>query len=92
MKTLTVTKTRGYERINITLPEETIELLDRLAPKGGRSRLVNMAVRRYISERSKQNVEKLMKEGAIKWAGRNREIAEEWFHVDEEAWQKSKHA
>lgn len=89
MKTITKTRVRVYARINITLPEETIELLDRVAPKGGRSRLVNTAVRRYISERSKQNVEKLMKEGAIKWADRNREIAEEWFHVDEEAWQKN---
>lgn len=88
----TITKTRVYERINITLPEETIALLDRVAPKGGRSRLVDIAVRQYISEKSKRNVEKLMKEGALKWANKNREIAEEWFHVDEEAWQKSKHA
>lgn len=87
-----MTKISAYERINITLPGETIALLDKVAPKGGRSRLVDTAVRRYISERSKQNVEKLMKEGAIKWADRNREIAEEWFHVDEETWQKSKHA
>lgn len=90
MKTLT--KTRGYERINITLPEETIKLLDRVAPKGGRSRLVNMAVRRYISEGERKHLREQLKEGAIQNAGRDREIAEEWFHIDEEAWQKSKYA
>jgi metal-responsive CopG/Arc/MetJ family transcriptional regulator len=38
-------------RINITLPNETIELLDRIVPKGDRSRFINDALKHYIAEK-----------------------------------------
>lgn len=36
------------KRLTISLPEQTIRLLHRLAGRGHRSRLINQAVRRYV--------------------------------------------
>lgn len=39
-----------YRRINVTLPKETIELLNQIVPKGARSRFIDEAVKYYIAE------------------------------------------
>ena len=74
------------KRINITLPEETVKLLDRVAEKGDRSELINKAVRSFITQKGRANLRRQLKEGAIKWAARDLELAEEWFGIEEEAW------
>jgi hypothetical protein len=38
------------KRLNITLPERTVALMDRVAGKGQRSRLIAEAVERYVEE------------------------------------------
>ena len=78
-----------HRRINITLPEKTVQLIDRLAQKGDRSRLINEAIVRYIEEVGRSNLRKLIKKGAIKRAERDLEIAKEYFPLEEEAWQQS---
>ncbi len=75
------------KRINIVLPVETIKVLDRVAPKGNRSRLISDAVLHYVSSRSKANLAERLKQGAVANAARDLQIAEEWFCLDEEAWQ-----
>ena len=77
-----------HKRVNVTLPEETIRLIDRSADHGNRSRFIDEAVRYFVRGRSRMQLRKLLKEGAQRYAARDRAIAEEWFHVDEEAWQK----
>jgi CopG family transcriptional regulator/antitoxin EndoAI len=74
------------KRINVSLPEETIELIDRVTEHGDRSRFIDEAVRRYIQETGKANLRKRLKEGAIRRAERDLSLAEEWFTVDEEVW------
>jgi CopG family transcriptional regulator / antitoxin EndoAI len=37
-----------HRRINITLPEKTVQLIDRLAQKGDRSCLINEVIVRYV--------------------------------------------
>ena len=74
-----------YCRINITLPEETLKLIDRVSERGGRSRLINEAVKRYVEEMGRANLRKLLKEGARHRAERDRGLAEEWFLLHEEA-------
>jgi len=74
------------KRINISLPEETIALIDRVIEHGDRSRLNDEAVRRYIQETGKANLRKRLKEGAIRRAERDLHLAEEWFRVDEDVW------
>ena len=77
-----------HRRVSITLPEETIRLIDRAAARGNRSRLIDEAVRYFVRGRSRMQLRKLIKEGAQRYAARDRAIAEEWFHVDQEAWQE----
>jgi CopG family transcriptional regulator / antitoxin EndoAI len=58
------------KRINIVLPEETIELIDWVIEQGGRSRFIDEAVRHYIQETGRANLRKRLKEGAIRRAER----------------------
>jgi len=74
------------KRINISLPEETIELIDRMTEQGDRSRLIDEAVRRYIQETGRANLRTRLKEGAIRRAERDLQVTEEWFSVDEDVW------
>jgi CopG family transcriptional regulator/antitoxin EndoAI len=72
------------KRINITLPEETLELIDRVTEHGDRSRFIDEAVRHYIQETGRTNLRKRLKEGAIRRGARDLQLAEEWFPVDED--------
>lgn len=76
------------KRINITLPEKTVQLLDRVAQKGTRSRLIDRAVRRYVVELGRANLRRRLKEGAIREAELDLQLAEEWFPLEEEAWRE----
>lgn len=73
------------QRLNITLPKETVQLIDRVAKKGDRSRVIDMAVRQFVTARSKANLRKQLEEGYTRWAEHDRELAEAWFPLDEEA-------
>jgi len=75
-------------RINVVLPEETVRVLDRVAPKGNRSRLISDAVLHYVSTRGKMNLAEQLKAGARANATRDLAIAEEWFPLEEEVWQR----
>ena len=74
----------------MTLPKETVYLLDKVSEKGGRSRLINNAVRFYVNEIGKINIRKNLKEGALKRKGRDLSLAEDWFNVESEAWQNNR--
>lgn len=76
-----------HQRVNISLPEETLRLIDRVVGKGDRSHLIDRAVRAYVSKRSRAELRKLIVEGAKRRAERDLRIAEEWFPLEEEAWQ-----
>ena len=73
-------------RINISLPEETVRLMDRVSPRGNRSRLINEAVRRYVASRRRATLRKRLKDGALRRAERDLRLSAEWFLLDEEAW------
>jgi CopG family transcriptional regulator/antitoxin EndoAI len=79
-----------HRRLNITLPEETIRLIDRVATKGDRSRLIAEAVRHYVGGRGRANLRRRLRDGAMRRAERDRQLAAEWFSLDEEAWQRNK--
>jgi CopG family transcriptional regulator/antitoxin EndoAI len=74
------------QRINVSLPEETLRLLDRVAGKGDRSRFIDQAVRYYIDEKGRSDLKKRLKEGAIRRAERDLSLTEEWFPLEEEVW------
>lgn len=72
-------------RINITLPEDTLRLLERVSAKGQRSALIDRAIRRYVEEVGKASLRRRLKEGYAHRAGRDLETAEAWFPLDEES-------
>ncbi len=76
------------KRINIVLPEETIRVLDRAAPKGKRSRLISEAVMHYVTSGARINLARRLRQGAQANAKRDLEIVKEWSSLDEEAWQR----
>lgn len=76
-----------YRRINITLPDDTVRLIDRVASKGDRSRFIAEAVRHYVTKTGRARLKKRLKDGARTRAGRDRAVARDWFLLDEEAWQ-----
>jgi CopG family transcriptional regulator/antitoxin EndoAI len=79
-----------HRRINITLPEETIRLIDRVARKGDRSFLISEAVRHYVASVGKARLRRLLKEGALRHAERDLTIVEDWSSADEEQWRETR--
>ena len=77
-----------YRRINITLPDSSVRLMERVVGKGERSRLIDEALRQYLRGITKKTLRKRIKEGAIRRAERDWALAEEWFLLEEEAWPK----
>lgn len=74
------------QRINISLPTETIRLLDRVAPRGDRSRYIDQAVRNQIKMAAKTKLRRELREGYRRENEINRQLAEEWLLLDQEAW------
>lgn len=77
-----------YRRLNVTLPVDTVRLIDRVARRGSRSRLIDRAVRRYVEDLGRANLKKRLRAGAVERAERDLQIAQEWFELDEALWQK----
>jgi hypothetical protein len=65
-----------------------VRVLDRVAPKGHRSRLISDAVMHYVFSRGRSNLAEKLKAGALANAKRDMAIAEECFPLEEEAWQR----
>lgn len=76
------------KRINVILPHSTVAVLDRIVPKGNRSRFIDRAVLQLVKTEGTANLRERLKQGAFASAELNLELAEEWFPVEEEAWQR----
>jgi CopG family transcriptional regulator/antitoxin EndoAI len=74
----------SYRRINITLPEPALRLVDRVAARGNRSRFIAEAIKHYAAVIRRTELKKRLKEGAIHRAERDRSLAAEWFDLEEE--------
>jgi len=62
-------------------------VLDRVAPKGNRSGFISKAVLHYVRSRAGKNLRELLKQEGLANAQRDLEIAQEWFALEQEAWQ-----
>jgi CopG family transcriptional regulator/antitoxin EndoAI len=74
------------KRINIVLPDKTVAVLDRVAPKGARSRLIDRALWHYVETKGKQRLREQLKAGYRANAERDLAIAADWFPLEEEGW------
>lgn len=77
-----------HQRVNITLPEETLRLIDRAVKKRNRSRFIDRAVRHYVQAMGRKQLRQQLEEETTKWAEHDLRLAAEWFLLDEEAWQR----
>ncbi|MGH9949807.1 MAG: hypothetical protein ACRD6X_21785 [Pyrinomonadaceae bacterium] len=79
-------KKTAHRRINITLPESTVAILETVADKGERSTFIDVAIRKHIHEVKAAQMREAIKAGAIANAERDLAMAEEWFPLEEEMW------
>lgn len=76
------------KRVNISLPVETLKLLDRVVKPGERSALITEAVTSYLGEHRRKALRNRLKQGAITRAERDRRLAEEWFSLEDDTWER----
>lgn len=76
------------KRINIVLPETTIQTIARMARPGQRSWFINQAVQHYVANRSTEALRAKLERTAVRDRDLDREIAADWFAVDQEIWQR----
>ena len=67
------------------LPDATLAVLDRVAPKENRSQIISRAVLHFIESQGKDVLREQLKREAIANAARDIEMAAAWFPVEEEA-------
>ena len=74
-------KSAQYQRVNISLPQKTLQRIDRIAKRGNRSRVIDTAVNFYLSQANRKQLEETIKHEAIKWRERDVKIAEEMLDL-----------
>ena len=78
------------KRVNISIPQATLEKIDALTERGDRSRFIDQAVHFYVEAVGRKQLHQSLKEGAINRANRDTEVATGWFHIDESVWTSKK--
>lgn len=73
------------KRINVILPESTLAILDRVAPKGQRSQFVSQAVLHFVETQGRNALRGRLKREALANAERDLAMAAEWFPLEEES-------
>ena len=76
-----------HKRINITLPESTVALLETVTNKGERSNFIDKAIKTYIKQSKQRSLREQLREGAIVRSERDLNLSNEWFEIEEELWQ-----
>lgn len=79
-------KKDSYRRINITLPESTVAMLETVADKGSRSTFIDLAIQNQIRSTRKQKLRDEIKAGAIANAERDLAMVREWDQIGDETW------
>lgn len=76
------------KRINIVLPETTIETIDRMTKPGQRSQFIDQAVRHYVANRSVEALRARLERAVLRDQDLDRDVAADWFAVDQQSWQQ----
>lgn len=79
------------QRLNISLPDTTVRLLDRVVPKGNRSKFIDRAVRSEITRTTKATLRRQLADGYPQRAEEDRQLAAEWDHLSAEVWARLDH-
>jgi metal-responsive CopG/Arc/MetJ family transcriptional regulator len=73
-------------RLNIALPKELVSALNKYAEPRKRSHCIAEAVRRYIREKEKEDLEKALEDGYRATAKESSALASEFEAADLERW------
>jgi CopG family transcriptional regulator/antitoxin EndoAI len=76
------------KRINIVLPELTIQTIDRMTKPGQRSRFIDQAVQHFVANRSAEALRVQLERATVRDQDLDRKLAGDWFAVDQESWQR----
>ena len=76
------------KRINVVLPESTVQTIDRMVKPGQRSRFINQAVQHYVANRSTEALRAQLERAAVRDQDLDREIAAEWLALDQQTWRQ----
>jgi len=82
--------TTTLKRVNISIPQATIEKIDALTQRGDRSRFIDQAVHFYVDAVGRKQLRQSLKEGAVRRTARDADIAAQWFPVGESVWPNQK--
>ena len=74
------------EKVTLTLPKDLMDTVREIAPQRGISRFVSEALEYFIEARRRQALRERLKAGYLADAALDREMAEEWRPLEEEAW------
>jgi len=74
--------------INVALSEDTVRAIDRMVKPRDRSRFIQRAVQAYVASASSESLQEQLKQAALRDRDLDLEIANDWFAVDQEQWQK----
>jgi metal-responsive CopG/Arc/MetJ family transcriptional regulator len=73
-------------RLNIILPKELAESLNRIAGPRNRSRIISESIRAYVVQKEKTELEKKLEEGYRAASEENASLVKEFEAVDLEGW------
>ena len=76
------------EKVTLTLPKGLMNTVREIAPQRGISRFVGEALEYFIAARRRQALRERLKAGYLADAALDREMAEEWRHLEEETWMR----
>lgn len=71
-------------RLNITLPEEIVKLLE---AQKNKSRYIAEALREKIEREKREKIECLLKEGYSTTSNEDKKLADDWDKTDIEEWE-----
>lgn len=74
------------EKVTLTLPSEVMNAVREKAAPRGYSKFIAEAVTYYIQEQRRLALRERLIEGYRAGAERDRALAEEWRHAEEEVW------
>ena len=77
-----------HKRLNITLPESTVALMETVIGRGERSKFIDTAIKSYIKQEKQKSLREQLKEGAVARSRRDLQLSDEWFELEEELWQR----
>ena len=73
--------TQVRKRINITLPKDTVEMIDKIIEKGERSRLMDKAVRYFIDDFRNRKIKEGLKDAGLSRGKRDLILSREWYKL-----------